>query len=842
MKGSKNGRSGGNKKKSGSLVDQYKDCCPPEKRKDLEALINKCGGAEKKITESIQEWWDNPTPQEPEWEDVNKKSKKKVTEPTGKVRGNSGRGPGRGRNNRGGGGGRGAGAERGRRGGRGGGRGGRESRAEGRKQQQQKQASQSPTTENLAEKDETSQGGVPTPAVASAPQGAWGPQAAAPASETKSAPSPPPTPVPMEQQQSQPLEIPIELTPQKVTQNGRSSGNVWATKGSAHLIKAEKPPPAPPTPPAASPTPPLEASPVLTTRKSQPARVAPLSNSKKPSNDPPATSALESGLPASVNGANINAAGWKPALETTQLDSLGTTMAQTIVKELKEPASPPVSVQPVSVQPVSVPPVPVQAPAKTESVVPVSKPPPTNVLNMGHWETGDNDDTQNLDFGFGSFGTENDTPSVGETTMSGSSVTNINQNPVETVTKEAASQPASSTQQPSVSPARPPPGLSIAPLPTNLPANAVLVSDLESKLESASLKPPEPAPQAPPEPKSDIPRHAAPPGVPPQAAPIIPGGGMNQNYNTAAYGMASMSTMSGMYSYNAAAASNGFVSMHGAPVLAGGIPQKPQGGIAGQPPPSSSGPQHLPQGGLYGAPAVSQAGTDNSVPSDTNSSNIATTQANSIPPGIQNAMPAYANPAALFYGQQAYQMGQPHGVGGYGYGYGAAQFGGAVQGGFGYQQGMMGQSGGYPYDDQQQQGTNGGYQKNNTGGYRGRGGGNQYQQNNYNPQGGYGGQPYGMGYNQGYGPGNMDPYSMQQGAGNNFQSHSFQNDDNHHKGGKRGGSRNNGFQQQQQHAQQQLGGQQQQSFGLQGGDTNTNNNAGWSNQANGWGGPSWPGS
>jgi len=111
MKGSKNGRSGGNKKKSGSLVDQYKDCCPPEKRKDLEALINKCGGAEKKITESIQEWWDNPTPQEPEWEDVNKKSKKKVTEPTGKVRGNSGRGPGRGRNNRGGGGGRGAGAE-----------------------------------------------------------------------------------------------------------------------------------------------------------------------------------------------------------------------------------------------------------------------------------------------------------------------------------------------------------------------------------------------------------------------------------------------------------------------------------------------------------------------------------------------------------------------------------------------------------------------------------------------------------------------------------------------------------------------------------------------------------
>merc|ERR1712232_227096 len=215
----------------------------------------------------------------------------------------------------------------------------------------------------------------------------------------------------------------------------------------------------------------------------------------------------------SVNGANINAAGWKPAAETTQLDSLGTTMAQTIGKE---PASPSVSVQ-------SVP--------KSEPAAPTSKPPPTNVLNMGHWETGDNDDIQNLDFGFGSFGAENETPSVGETTMSGSSGTNINQNTVENV-KETQT---TSAAPPAVSPARPPPGLSIAP---PLPANAVLVSDLESKLESASLKPTESAPSASPDQKPDIPRAAAPSGVPPQAGPILPGGGMNQNYNTAAYGMA----------------------------------------------------------------------------------------------------------------------------------------------------------------------------------------------------------------------------------------------------------------------------------------------------------------
>merc|ERR1712087_749645 len=98
----------------------------------------------------------------------------------------------------------------------------------------------------------------------------------------KSDPSPPPAQAPMEQVQSQPMEVPVDLTAQKLTQkNGRNSGNVWATKGSAHLINAEIAPkivPAPPTPPAAPPTPPPESSPLVTNRKSQPARVAPPTN------------------------------------------------------------------------------------------------------------------------------------------------------------------------------------------------------------------------------------------------------------------------------------------------------------------------------------------------------------------------------------------------------------------------------------------------------------------------------------------------------------------------------------------------------------------------------------
>merc|ERR1712087_1068957 len=161
----------------------------------------------------------------------------------------------------------------------------------------------------------------------------------------------------------------------------------------------------------------------------------------------------------------------------------------------------------------------------------------------------------------------------------------------------------------------------------------------------------------------------------------------------------------------------------------------------------------------------------------------------------------------------------------------------------------MGQSQGYGaphYDDQSHQanshhsGGSGGYQKNSGGGYRARNShhnNNQYQ-NQYNPQhGGYGGQPYGMGY---HGQGMTDPYAAMQ----QHQQHvgGFQEDD--HQKGRKGRGNNSSLNQQFQNGPPQLGGQGQ-SFGLQGqqqqvgGIESAPSSGGWSNQAAGGG---WSGS
>jgi hypothetical protein len=347
---------------------------------------------------------------------------------------------------------------------------------------------------------------------------------------------------------------------------------------------------------------------------------------------------------------------------------------------------------------------------------------------MGHWETGDNDDSQHLDFGFGSFGTDNDVSAP----------------------QAAASAPAPAQVQaannavPAVSPARPPPGLSIGGMPP-MPANAVLVHELENSLENTSLN--NKGQQGAPSQEKPITNH-----LPPQqahiaavqaGAPVLPG---QQNFNQ--YGMP------GMYNYNAAAG-NGFVGVHApaGPFLAGAagvMPQQQQqqplqqpprgpGGISPQPGATPGGqnlPQH-PQGGLYGhhMPAPSP-GNPPDVSADANN-NANTPGAPGMPPGMPANMP-YGNPA-MYYGQQPFHLGQHQGGIGYNYGYGA-QFGGPVQGGFGYQQVM-----GHPHfadDGQHQQGQPhhgnpqphggaGGYQKNN-GGYRGRN--NHHNNNQYQGQ------------------------------------------------------------------------------------------------------------
>jgi len=862
------------------------------------------------------------------------------------------------------------------------------------------------------------------------------------------------------------------ITPQ-VVPPVQTSTNVWKLKGSAHLIEAEKPKPLPQRQPQpvtqrsyegktrrdrgshrpprgkqqqlqsqpqqssaplqqvqssvqsrshpqhqhdegesmkASPAAPLAPDPILLETTELPSDLGLLSSI---SSSPPA--ADDDLLPASVNGANINATGWQPRTETvapsinckpppaspplsqqqeiTEVSPLVGPITTTAVPEngtnaseqsnsvVEDEVKSNILVEDSSVSsssavikpPSSVGPV---APDSSEPV-PSSKPPiasthtetVSSILNLGRWDVSEVDDTESLDFGFGSFGHENDISSVDEvvatkisnippivestaSTAPSKSQIQLQHHQPSTTSRSShtagdISTPASNT----VSPARPPPGLSISGMPP-MPANAVLVHELEGKIESVTLAAAAAAAQqqaddtvvtvneattnaAPTPATSNVVEsslsdkksvtndlavtaqssHHQPPNVvstsyPDTVNPIVPqAGGMSQYYTTAS-GM-------GMYNYNGAAAggnvSSGYVGIHTPTghVLAGGVlpqqqklqqqsnasgQQQQQQASSGQ----SGAPQHhnhshQQQVNLYGAPSattanVGIASTDTAATTSTD----AGASAAGLPPGMPGAMP-YNH--ALFYGQQHYQMGQPPAGVGYGYGY-AGQFGGAVQGGFGYQQ-VMNQNGAYgqPYDDtpQQHHGNHsshhsssshqGGYQKNSHGGgggYRGRsshhsshhsshGSGAHQYQNQYNPQhGAYGGQPYSMAYNidhfnqrAGYGPGSMDPYTMQQtsagyqsGVGHSSGGFSSQDDNEqqlqHNKGKTKSGSSrgsNSGFGgnpnmqqfQQQVPPQQQAQAQQQQPFGFQS-DSSSGagaSNAGWSNQS--WVAPSWQG-
>lgn len=633
---------------------------------------------------------------------------------------------------------------------------------------------------------------------------------------------------------------------------------------------------------------------------------------------PTLSDALDNMLPSSVGGAT----GWNPLAETdsaalptpdieitqpaSEAEIPGTDLVETD-NNLNLPVTVPVSVDdtPLSEADPAVP------------VVSETQHPSGSVL-LGRWDVSETDDG-NVDFGFGSFGTDNDAASVEE---ANDSISNIPSAIVEPAEAPKEPEIPANTNTIPMSPARPPPGLSITGMPP-IPANAVSVHELEGKLESVSLAAKKHSEETKEVPASVPPATSTqslennnksnelgganqmpypPHGISashPDSNPIL----ANQSY-AAAYGM-------GMYNYNGANVGNGFMGIHtpNGPLL-GGLPQQPQQQKLQQQNTSNSQqpqqqqqqqqqqggaqtgvPQHLhqhqgqqQQGGLYGS-SVGGAGLAGSDASGSDNGNNANTTAAGIPPGMPATMPY--NPQ-LFYGQQYYQMGQPHGGVGYGHA-GFGQFPGGVQSSYGYQQvNAYGQH----YDDSGHGLSNShhnnnshqqNYPKNNQGsgsGYRGRNNNNnnnhhnshsnshQYQ-NQYNPQhAGYGAQPYGMGYGVdqfnrgGYGPGNMDPYSMQhnnsgygQSGGQHFGSGGFNQDDHDHqlphkgksKGshrGNNGGFSNSNIQQYQQVPPQQEG--QQQSLGFQGNQSDStgagggSNNAGWGTNQ-GWGGSSWQG-
>jgi len=815
------------------------------------------------------------------------------------------------------------------RGGRGGGRGvaaGRGAGGSDRRNRDRDAGRKAPVVTDVLE--EKKENGIPGPAPVKSGrplQGAWGQRAAAPAppiAPTSTPPSPPkpvtaaavleepiikatppepdfdvgvvsaqdPTPAGFVDTVSSPPVIPpitIDIVPAIPKPTASiSTGNVWATKGSAHIIQAGKPKPPqlhqehsidviqplPVTTEAAAPTPIVEMT------------LAGLVNEDLISQPTVKVSSntLDNELPPSVNGANINAAGWEP-MTTATTDSTSDNILQ------PSPVGPVSVVSSASAMGIADTPlldatsVPVQETISSVSAAAVASAEPvkpSSALNFGHWETGDGEDSlTSHEFGFGNFGQENDVASVDETTISSSAAQPTSVAPNKATATEpsvSSSQPSSSNggAQPGVSPARPPPGLGLGMPP--IPADKIVhVHELENKLESASLAATK---------KDDVDKvdnhltksttadnkgmssdqysqnaHAGMHNVGNEAfVQMPPAGIMSQQSYTGQYGM-------GMYSYNGqnptVATPNGFMGVHTptGPVISGGVlpQQQKQQNVTGQ----QQGLHQQPS--LYGAPVSSNA---NTVASDSNTNSDSTTPSNptpnnaGMPPGMPAAMPQYQ--PALFYGhgQQPYQMGQHHGVGAYGFAAYGGQYGG-VQGGFGYQQ-VMGQGGGYgqPYDDQVQQqqvqqhhGNNtnthqghqghqqGGYTKNSGGGgggggYRGRNNHNNHHnhhnhnqyQSGYNSQGhqAYGGQPYNMGYNDfnqrgGYGPGgHMDPSYMQNSGG--YQSGGGFNQEESQQMGKgksKGGNNRNNFGRDPNVQQYQQGGQSQQFGGLQGSGT-----------------------
>jgi len=831
---------------SNKIADKFKDACPSHKRKDLPTLIKKCSYDEKKVQAQIMEWWDEPQTAEEKWEDVSKKNTKRVINrmpgSIGVASSNRSSGVGRGR-------GRGYQSRN----------GNRVSRNERRSRDYVVDKTcnggsvigTSRKGSGIIEKVKEDR--CPAPVRNIKPvQNAWGERISQvaiddviPMAEIKvdmgkatdiglgfrSFPSQRSPNLPGFLDMENTIQNECESMIPSFTPQNPTTGNVWITKGSAHLIEAEKPRSLSLSSssgvvhevnykrPIGGSRTSLQQQPCSNTgavvEDRSPAEISlvtevaldetiPVEVPIVP--PPPTASPLGNGLSASVNGANVNAVGWEPISSDTTVIS-ASLPTPTIENVQRSPVghvstssansvtdNPPPGLGNVNMKEES-------APVTLQNPEP---PNPTTVLNMGHWETGEGEEVQSLDFRFGSFGPENDIVSVDETTISSTTnnITCSQSTPVVPVQNVTSSEtiPSSNTKI-TLSPSRPPPGLGIG-MP-QLPANVVHVHELENKLENVSLAAAKSKESSEKENESSLPTkkstnsslvmnsqitpHFSSQPIDSVAITNIHQGAISQNY-PAAYGI----TTGGIYSYNAQSAhgpvTNAFI----------GVPnpqpqqkqQQQHAAVTGQhgiqSTPNPQGVVHQQHGSHYGVSTPIASVSDNPVNSESNGNTSAANAVPGIPPGIPNASMAYPQ----LYFQHQYQMSQP----GVGYGYGYGQYG-TVQGSYGYQQQLLSQSGGYgqpAYEDQTQHLSNHNHNNhsgnthqpyNKSGGYRGR---NNHQSNHSNPthhnnqyqtqyshqgHGGYNTQPYNIGYNDhfnqrtGYSlAGNIDPY-MQGSAG-----------------------------------------------------------------------------
>mmetsp|Transcript_34823 Transcript_34823/g.64412 ORF Transcript_34823/g.64412 Transcript_34823/m.64412 type:complete len:1063 (+) Transcript_34823:119-3307(+) len=652
---------------------------------------------------------------------------------------------------------------------------------------------------------------------------------------------------------------PLAPTPIAVT------GNVWGSKGGAHLILAERHPIS--VAPAAAIAPeqelfeefeePEPAEPEVVLEEPEPMPMPmpveeePMHMEPEPEPETPVepdssfgVSTLDSVLPPSVNGANINASGWEPILDQPaessqhqppqQQQSVDVISHPSPVGALSVGTAPSMpEPEPMALpEPMSLPePIASTPPAVQVAVAPVaattSGVKPSSVLNMGHWETGDGDD-EALDFGFGSFAPENDVEVTTATDAVSSSSANVSSAapstsqvpPPPPSTTESTHLPSATTAPATLahgaSPARPPPGLSMPPMP----ANAMLVHELENKLENTTLGGPKVVDTSP----AVVSEKTTTTSASTQSSSSQP-----QSFNAVNELAGQMVNPPGMSQYGGM----GMYNIHappGVPNGLGGMPpgQFPLGGATNQQPPQPSAQQNdarsqLNQGtqqqqqqqqvpyGMQPTPSTTAATTNSAAAAPSNDTaggapgapgnNNNANAGGGMPPGMPSMQ--YPNPAYMYAGQFS-QMGHPA----YGMQYGHAGYGqqpfAPPQGGhqFGYaNQGLMaGQGvsgGGYGapahqthqshYEEQARGGPGGGprggggggggnmrdnhqgggggggaggYQKGGRGGYRSN---RNHHQNNHSSGGGYGNNyqanpnlgAYGVSgpYNMGYGHG-----------------------------------------------------------------------------------------
>mmetsp|Transcript_12687 Transcript_12687/g.19107 ORF Transcript_12687/g.19107 Transcript_12687/m.19107 type:complete len:812 (-) Transcript_12687:187-2622(-) len=474
------------RRKDMKIADKYKESCPPNRYKDLEPLVKQLKGNEKEIQRVIQEWWEDPgsTALEPEWENVSKKTPKQKGSDSFQRGVDRDRDRDRPRYNGGRGGGRGGRGYRDRDNHNGHGRGYRGGGYKGKPRHTHTANNNTTDTNNNNNNSTGDQAAAPPvanviidPKTKPAESNSSSSSAAVESNNATNE-------LPMSQKEDMiipntPTPVPLAVPPANgVAGHAGGSGNVWATKGSAHIIQQQQQEKIKQQQTAKKVTAPVGSKKGNT-----------VTTASAPSNASDAFDAQTSTTEDFTIPAHTAATVEEPSTAAPQqAEAVALDMVDNLTSGVGEPLeeaspSPWANAHSVSVEEL------VQEAAKTtledttspvvpsvdvaveQPAVAVAEKP---VLNLGRWgeaaaDTAANND--NFDFVFGTDGAETEA------------------DPATTVTTDTAAPTAvtnnTTSPQAQASPARPPPGLSLGMPP--MPPGVVHVHELENKLESTAV-------------------------------------------------------------------------------------------------------------------------------------------------------------------------------------------------------------------------------------------------------------------------------------------------------------------------------------------------------------------